>query len=460
MSLGCVCRLVLRVLPKIFPVSPSLLTKTFQSEEHLNRAANVANGFPELPQEILLDIFSQLEVPDLVRAGSEVPDLVRAGSVCSSWHAAYTSLCRTGPCRLHQTPCLLYTSASSGASAVGLYSLAEKKAYTLTLPDPPIRSRHIIGSSYGWIITVDDMCDVHLVNPITCEQIVLPSVTTIEQVTPIFDDAGSPRKYEYSWYTGNEIIADSPSICSPSELRDYLFYKAFLSSDPSTGDYFVVLIHNPQSQLSFARAGADKWTWLPPHKNYEDCLFQGDYLYASTSYGAIHAFDLGAATAKPKIVLGNMKGYLLERIYIMTAPCGEWLQIWRSDDWDEVESDSDSELELDDESQMSKTSKVKVHKVDLTSGHLVELSGLNEHVLFFGLNQSHCLLAKDYPLLKANHAYFTDDDSLGITWYNKEKHDIGVFNIENNCREEIVSPQLWSNSPTPVWLIPNPRRMS
>lgn len=135
----------------------------------------------------------------------------------------------------------------------------------------------------------------------------------------------------------------------------------------------------------------------------------------------------------------------------MKAPSGELLQIWRFDDWDEVESDSDSEHQLDDESRTLKTSMVKVHKADLTSRHLVEQSGLSDHVLFFGLNQSHCLLAEDYPQLKANHAYFSDDDYLGITWCNKEKHHIGVFDIENSCKEEIVSPQLWSNSPTPTF---------
>lgn len=178
---------------------------------------DVGYGSRELPLDILLEIFSHLEVPDLVRAGS----------VCSSWHAAYTSLCRIGSFRLHQTPCLLYTSKFFGASDVSLYSLAEKKVYTLTLPDPPIQSRQIIGSSYGWIITVDERCEVHLVNPITGEQIALPSITTIEQVKPIYDDAGSISKCEYSWYIGKEIIVGSPSIFAPSELRDYLFIRRF-----------------------------------------------------------------------------------------------------------------------------------------------------------------------------------------------------------------------------------------
>jgi len=136
---------------------------------------------PEVPQDILRRIFAILEVPDLVRAGS----------VCSSWRAAYTSLCSTGNCRLRQTPYLLYTSESTDAREARLYSIAEKKAYTSTLPDPPIQSRYIIGSSYGWIITADEKSELHLVNPITGKQIALPSVTTIEQVKPVFDDEGA-----------------------------------------------------------------------------------------------------------------------------------------------------------------------------------------------------------------------------------------------------------------------------
>ena len=60
----------------------------------------------------------------------------------------------------------------------------------MTLLDPPIRSRYIIGSSFGWIITADGRSELHLVNPITSEQIALPSVTTIGQVKPVFDDEG------------------------------------------------------------------------------------------------------------------------------------------------------------------------------------------------------------------------------------------------------------------------------
>ena len=320
------CNLLLQAFPtKIFASTTYSLMKTLRQLFHpsLVAAAPIAGSqLPWLPQDILMDIFALLEIPDLVRAGS----------VCASWRAACTSLCSTEHCcKLQQTPCLLYTSESLGDRAMGLYSLAEKKAYTLALPDPPIRSREIIGSSYGWIITADERSELQLVNPITGDQIALPSVTTIEQVQPVYDDEGTLCNYEYSWYTARKWVSVSgkTSILDLNKLRDKLFYKAFLSSDPSTGDYFVVLIHNPHAQLSFARSGDEEWTWLPPHTFYEDCQFQGALLYATTARGEIHAFDLGAPAFVAKIVLNRVKFSISDRTYMVQAPSGEVLQIRR-----------------------------------------------------------------------------------------------------------------------------------
>ncbi|KAK8447869.1 hypothetical protein SEVIR_8G169850v4 [Setaria viridis] len=449
MNLSCLCNLLFRALAKIFASSTCSLMKTLlQLDEFLHPSPVVAptagSELPWLPQDILMDIFALLETPDLVRAGS----------VCASWRAAYTSLCATEHCKLQRTPCLLYTSESIGERAMGLYSLAEKKAYTLTLPDPPIRTREVIGSSYGWIITADERSELQLVNPITGDQIALPSVTTIEQVEPIFDDAGTLCNYEYLWYTGEEWLYDKPSILDLSKLRDK-FDKAFLSSDPSTGDYFVVLIHDPECQLSFARAGDNEWTWLPPHTCYEDCQFQGGLLYATTALGEIHAFDLCAPAVTMKIVLERVKWSASDRVYIVQAPSGELLQITRSNG-----KDYDSILELSTP-RPNKTNRIKVHKVDLTSEKLVvEVGTLGENVLFIGRNQSLCLCAKEYPQLKPNHAYFTDDYFLNVTSFKNNRRDIGEFDLKNNRNREIVSPQLWSNSPTPVWLVLNLRRMS
>jgi len=86
----------------------------------------------------------------------------------------------------------------------------------------------------------DERSELHLVNPITRDQIALPSVTTIEQVKPIYDSNGAIHMYKYSRYTGTHGELDPPSVLRLDKLRDYIFHKAFLSSDPSTGNYIVV----------------------------------------------------------------------------------------------------------------------------------------------------------------------------------------------------------------------------
>ena len=101
--------------------------------------------------------------------------------------------------------------------SAGLFSIVENKSFTLT----PIRTSSVIGSNQGSIIAA---AELHLLNPVPGDQIALPSITTIEQVKPTLDDAGALHKYQ----------------CTHVKLQDYLFENA-LSSDPSTGDNYVVL---------------------------------------------------------------------------------------------------------------------------------------------------------------------------------------------------------------------------
>uniref|UniRef100_A0A0A9D1F5 KIB1-4 beta-propeller domain-containing protein n=1 Tax=Arundo donax TaxID=35708 RepID=A0A0A9D1F5_ARUDO len=268
----------------------------------------------------------------LIFAALELPDLVRAGSVCSSWHRAYTSLHDLGLYKQQQTPCLLYTAKSSGASAAGLYSLTEKKPCTLSLPNPPIRTRYLISSAYGWIITVNDRSELHLVNPIMGDQIALPSITTIEYVTPVYDENGV---VEYYWTCMS-------STFGLSKLRDY-FVMVVLSSDPSTGSYIAVLIHQLRCQLSFARGGDDCWTCLPPHEFYADCVFKDGLLYALTKLGKIHEFDFSGPAVKQKVFLEKMEGCILGNMYIVQAPSGDLLQIWGEDEVSQRELDPSEE---------------------------------------------------------------------------------------------------------------------
>ncbi|KAM0907189.1 hypothetical protein ACQ4PT_016275 [Festuca glaucescens] len=433
----------LTTLPKLLALSPDSLQKFREGSPRIPTETLLL----ELPQDVLMDIFSLLEIPDLVRAAS----------VCSSWRSAY-SILRSHPelYRRPQTPCLFYTSESAGDSVACLYSLAEKRVYNLTLPDPPIRSRHLVGSSHGWLVTADDKSELHLVNAITGQQIALPSVTTLDYVEPIFDNAGTIVNYEV-WeapydpdsdteMVGREMLFHAP----PDELRNHIYNKAFIFPDLSTGNYIVVLIHGPGRQLSFARVGDRNWTLLPPGWDYEQCIYMDDLLYASTRWGRIDAFDLTSPTINPTVTrnitsdepdYNNRDHWGL--MYLVQGPCGGLLKVCRK-------------AELVDagyEEPIFKTEKFLLHKIDIAAKALVKINGLHDHVLFLGRSQSQCLSAEEHPQLKPNCVYFTDDEKFG--WELKNiPQDIGVLNLENDSTEEVVSPS-WCSWPSPIWITPS-----
>jgi hypothetical protein len=382
---------------------------------------------PELPQDVLMDIFALLEIPDLVRAAS----------VCPSWCSANTSLQRLGQYKRPQTPCLLYTSETDGESDARLYSLVEKRSYKLTLPEPPIRGRYLIGSSNGWLVTVDDRSEMHLLNPITWEQIVLPSVITLDPVAPIFDETGALCKYNF---TSHEWCP--PFTADLDELRWCLHDRAFLFYDTSLKHYIVVLIHYPRGQLSFAWLGDDKWTLLPPHRNFHDCLYKDGLLYAVAQQGEIFAFDVRGPMVTEKLIVDRANDHIYGKIYIVQAPCGDLLQVWRIDE------------DVDSAPYDIHVGKVDIFKVDTALAKLVKINSLDDLVLVLGYNQSLCLSAEEYPGLKANHVYFTDDHGFNIFGHKDNRRDIGVFDLANNTRGELVSPQLWSNWPPPIWITP------
>jgi hypothetical protein len=414
MSLGSL------VLPKLLGFSPSSL-KRFCKDVHQPLTETIVGTLPELPQDILMGIFATLEIPDLIRAGA----------VCPSWHSAYTTLRSLGQYKLSQTPCLLYTSDSAGDSSAYLYSLAEKRSYKLTLPEPPIRSRCLIESSHGWLLTADERSEMHIVNPITCEQIALPSVVTLEQVKPIFDEYGTLRKYELSWHTGTRTGSVSPTIFALDKLRDELHYKAFVFPDTLMGSCIVVLIHNPIRQLSFARVGDDKWTWLPPHEGYDDCTYKDGLLYAVTRTGELHAFDFNSgplATVEMIIRMRNL--YDCGYMYIVQAPWGDLLLMWRIVEYHNLEPEPGATV-------FWNTTGYKIYEFDPSGSKLKEINRLCGHVLFLGHNQSLYLSADEYPSLKANRAYFTDDNYFWTTELKNNHCDMAILNLGDNSKEEL-----------------------
>ncbi|KAM0923001.1 hypothetical protein ACQ4PT_005811 [Festuca glaucescens] len=180
----------------------------------------------ELPADLLNIVLGELEFPDLFSSAA----------VCTTWRDTARALRRLGMYNRPQTPCLLYIAAATGARAAELFSLADKKTYKARIPDPPIGERNMVGSSHGWLVTADGRSELHLLNPVTGEQIALPSVFTIEQVSPVFDHVGSLERYDLSFYDSTRTEYQTPQPYALDELGGILYRKVVLSCDPSQGD--------------------------------------------------------------------------------------------------------------------------------------------------------------------------------------------------------------------------------
>lgn len=123
--------------------------------------------------------------------------------------------------------------------------------------------------------------------------------------------------------------------------RYIMIHEAFLFYDgASVGSYIVVFIHNPGGQIAFARLlGDEKWTRLPSHRYFQDCIYEDGLLYAVTSFGEIVAFDLNGAVVTTKIILDRVNKFSgRERFYIQ-APWGDLLQVRRPEVWIKKEAD-------------------------------------------------------------------------------------------------------------------------
>ncbi|KQJ81707.1 hypothetical protein BRADI_5g02423v3, partial [Brachypodium distachyon] len=298
----------------------------------------------------------------------------------------------------------------------------------------------------GDMVIADYRSEMHLLNPITGEQFALPSVITLEHVTPILDESGAICKYRLMRFT----FTDLALTLDLSELREHLDCKAFVFYDTLAEGYIVVLIHKPVAQLSFAWLGDDKWTWLSPkdglpNKSFEDCAYKDGLLYASARPGQIFAIDLRGPIITAKLIIEGDPIDGCEYIYIVHSPCGALLQVRLEPDADRCEED---------------TEMINIFKVDTAAQKLVKIS-LDDHVLVPGHNQSSlCLGAKEYPQLKANHVYCTLRDVEFITDFAYLNYYTVVFDLANNSREDLLPPQFRSNLPAPIWITPTLTKLS
>jgi hypothetical protein len=129
---------------------------------------------------------------------------------------------------------------------------------TLRIPFPlaPLARRPLLGSGHGWLVTADEASNLHLLNPVTGDQVALPPITALHHVEKGRDEQGDPAYLVYENLCGEYNpskrrceINTKPTILEVDQAYDYMYYRVAISASPSAERACVVLLlHMPHGR--------------------------------------------------------------------------------------------------------------------------------------------------------------------------------------------------------------------
>ncbi|KAF6987721.1 hypothetical protein CFC21_005338 [Triticum aestivum] len=377
----------------------------------------------------------------------EIPDLVRSGAVCVSWHAVYLAVRRHRfplPIPRNQLPCLLYACRDSAADGAVVRCPFTGDSVQVPLPLPPLTRHSTVGSAHGWLVTADEASNLHLLNPITGAHAALPPITTLHHVESCTDAEGRLT------YNVRAVIRSR----SPLTLARPGTACTTVSPSPAA--------RRLEAVASCCWCTCRTASSLTPGSATSGG--RGSPLTTTSSWASAGA-SWTLSTMRTKIMRRDRKGKDPSSMYILQAPWGDILQIWRwrsyTDSSTPVELPRDllghNEDEIDRYIEL-RTTEIEVYKVDLENQALVKLTSLANHALFLDYNSTMCFATKDFPALKPNCVYITDDSLEYVNMCNHNWREIGVWDIENKSLQTFDSDLLtnsWMNWPSPVWITPS-----
>ncbi|KAF6984045.1 hypothetical protein CFC21_002105 [Triticum aestivum] len=397
-----------------------------------------ARDWSGLPEDLLL----------VAMAAMEVPDVLRSGAVCCSWRSASATFrrLRLPSTALNQPPCLLYACDAYGADdATALYSPSANATFRL-----PSSLRGVVGSAHGWLFTTDEAANPYLLNPLTGARAALPPITTLEGVkihsNP--DDDGGVL------YDVDRGMRSFPKVkqANARTAKDWVYGRVAISAAGASPGCIVLLAHTPCGSLSFARPGDESWTSLPePYSTTEVAIAvyneRDGLFYTLCEGGVVCTFDLSnpSSPAVRRIAYGakmHSSGSAARHShYLLFTPGNAILVVTRR---------FARALDTPRGGGVA-TTDLWIHKV---RGR--DWTGLGDNALILGRNSPLCLPIKDYPMLRPNCAYLTDD--LQQHYTPVRRRNLGIWDFETGSLQKLddLRPLLpWLETPPPIWITPS-----
>ncbi|KAF8700126.1 hypothetical protein HU200_034490 [Digitaria exilis] len=435
---------------------------------------DVRRDWSGLPEDLVVNLLREMHVADAVRSGA----------VCASWHAAYSAFRRLRVPSPRQPPCLLYASDHLGPGAAALHCPATGATLRGRVPSPlaPLSRRPLLGSGHGWLVTADEKSNLHLLNPVTGDQVALPPITAIYHVKMGTDEQGDPAYNVYEDMPGDEFNhLLGPTILDIDRAHLFVYHRVVLSASPSAGRACVVLLlHMPHGEVSFVRLGDDSWTWvsrgqatgLPWRFDYCDAIYSAanGLFYLLQNDGSMCSLDLNgpspvACEVLNSEILASLPNWCTTTKYLVQTPAQDILQVWRSLEYIDslvpvdIPPDYMDDERIQDPSLELTTVDMQIYRVHLHGQRVELIKSLPEYALFLGSNNSMCLSVKDFPGLKMNCAYITDDCLADINYRMYNRREVGIWSMAEQGMSKLVhvSPVIypWLTWPAPIWIKPS-----
>ncbi|RWR71879.1 F-box protein SKIP23-like protein [Cinnamomum micranthum f. kanehirae] len=314
--------------------------------------------------------------------------------------------------------------------ACAFFSLSKQKIHTIHLPE--IQGKRCRGSfQNGWLMIIDEL-DIFLFHPWSKKRLELLHRSTLD----------------FKYHSCIKHLG----IPYMKMMRPHRIRKAALSDDCKL--MVVVVYESDMVQLAFYRIGDDAWTDIVVPPGPMDVIYHNGQFYCITMWGGVYLVHIENGNSYAKRLTENMKEpfgglYLVPDMLTDTNIMFVILRerVTRAN----VHETRDTihfhiyKFPLGEKGPLDQEKEV-VNK-------LIKVESLGDRVIFLGYNSPITVMASEFPGLKGNCIYFTDDSGAS---YANGPGDCGVFNVEDGTVEQLFAHGYHPAFAPPIWFATPP----
>lgn len=364
----------------------------------------------------------------IVRRINLIEDYLNFGTVCKSWHSVATK--DNFNSNLPRAPWLMLAEEDNNNTYRKFYSLYNGMLLKRWIPGA---SGKRCMESMGWLITVGkDEGEISLLHPFSGVEIQLPHQITTDH-------------YEFN----------------QTPVPWTFVQKAVLSADPCyTSDYVVMVIEGHYQFLSFWRPGDLLWTRIKKPVYFpqtSDVVYFNGCFYAVSYDGCVQVCDVVGSEPSKSLVVAQLAPWIDGKYYILESLGSLFVVSQCGVDLRYVKDDRDEDEEEEKKMYTYKTRNFLVFQINVDACKTRPIRDLGDQAFFLGANASLSVKASQFPGIKPNHIYFTDN-CLGAYLHFEEGGglDMGVFNLADGSIQPHYEGVSLSRVCPPIWVTPNP----